>query len=221
MNDLIIPEVLPTTIGRPTKAAKAKNAIQRVTIERNLQVIYEGEQFRYFSYDEIHEILSDKLKTEDYDAWFLCFCLWHTGVRVSEALSVRTSSIDLMASALRVRTLKRKREHWRGIPLHQSFLGEYALYINNKGLRRDDQLFPIGRKTAYNWCRKACEMAGYFDGRAHPHSFRHSFSMNALRNGVPIPALKELLGHSDINKTLIYTRLTGADLQHYIQNSRF
>lgn len=175
---------------------------------------------KYFNSDEVRMILSDKLKQEDYDAYFLCLFLWNTGVRISEALSVKPDDIDLMAKALRVRTLKRT-GHVRVLPIQNSFIGEIALWINLKGIKRGDYLFQISRKTAYNYVRNACCFAGITDDRGHPHTLRHSFAVNCIVQQVPVTVLKEWLGHRDIMKTLIYTQILAHDTKVFMDNVRF
>lgn len=195
--------MLPAIIG--------ERAVARV-FARNLP--------KYFTADEVRIILSDSLKTEDYDAYFLCLFLWNTGVRISEALAVKAEDIDLIGKALRVATLKRK-GHLRVIPIQNGFIGEIALWINLKGIKRGDHLFQMSRKTAYNYVRKACNMAGVFDDRCHPHTFRHSFAINCIIQQVPVTILKEWLGHRDITKTLIYTNILAQDTKIFMDNVRF
>lgn len=175
---------------------------------------------KYFNADEVRMILSDKLKQEDYDAYFLCLFLWNTGTRVSEALSVKPEDIDLMAKAIRVRTLKRK-GHVRVFPVQNGFVGELALWINLKGLKRGDNLFQFSRKTAYNYVRNACSFAGLTDDRGHPHTWRHSFAVNCITQQVPVTVLQQWLGHRDIMKTLIYTRILATDTKVFMENIRF
>jgi integrase len=177
---------------------------------------------KYFTPDEARIILSDSLRQTDYDCYFLSLFLWNTGVRVSEALSVKVQDIDLMGKALQVTTLKRK-GHVRVIPLQNGFIGEIALWINLKGIKRGDYLFSISRKTAYNHIRKACNIAGINDERCHPHTWRHSFAVNCLiqANPVPITVLREWLGHRDITKTLIYTQILAHDTKVFMDNVQF
>lgn len=177
---------------------------------------------KYFASEEVKRILSDALRQEHYDAYFLCFFLWNTGARISEALSVKVEDIDLKGRALRMRTLKRK-GHVRVIPLQNTFIGEVALWIHEHGLRRGDKLFSISRKTAYNHVRGACHFAGCSDERAHPHTFRHSFAVNCLiqANPVPITVLREWLGHRDITKTLIYTQILAQDTRVFMEGLQF
>jgi integrase len=175
---------------------------------------------KYFTQDEVRQLLSEELRQEDYKAWFLCLFLWNTGVRVSEALSVKIEDVDLLGKALRIRTLKRH-NHVRFIPLQNGFVGEVSIWINHHELRRADDLFSFKRVTAFNKVQKACRLAGLNDGRAHPHAFRHSFAINCLLHGVPVTVLREWLGHRDITKTLIYTQILAQDSRAFIETVRF
>lgn len=175
---------------------------------------------KYFSSDEVRMILSDNLRQQDYDAYFLCLFLWNTGLRVSEALSVKPDDIDLMAKALRVVTLKRT-GHVRVIPVQNGFIGEIALWINLKGIKRGDYLFQMSRKTAYNYVRNACHFSGIYDDRGHPHTWRHSFAVNCIIQQVPVTVLQQWLGHRDILKTLIYTKILAHDTKVFMENVRF
>ena len=175
---------------------------------------------KYFSQDEVGQILSDELKQKNYTAFFLCLFLWQTGMRVSEALSVRVEDIDLMGKALKVRTLKRH-DHMRVIPLQNGFVGEISLWINQQELKRKDHLFSFNRITAFNKVRKACKLAHLNDERGHPHTFRHSFAINCIIQSVPVTVLREWLGHRDITKTLIYTQILAQDSRVFMENVRF
>jgi site-specific recombinase XerD len=53
---------------------------------------------------------------------------------------------------------------------------------------------------------------------AHPHRFRHTFASNMVRVGVSLPALMQLMGHADIQTTLIYVLVTPQDV--YLQYAR-
>jgi hypothetical protein len=58
--------------------------------------------------------------------------------------------------------------------------------------------------------KKAAEESGIMK-RVSPHVFRHSNATWLVENGVPLPAVQDHLGHTDINTTLIYTHVTGGD----------
>ena len=174
---------------------------------------------KYFTFDEVKQILTNDLRDKNYKAYFLCLFLWNTGARISEALSVKVSDIDLIGKAMQISTLKRE-GHLRVIPLHNSFIGEIALWINQNELKRNSRVFAFTRQTGRNLVRSACSHAGINDERAHPHTFRHSFAINCLLQGVPITVLQEWLGHRDINKTLIYTKILAQDSRSFLENMK-
>jgi len=52
-----------------------------------------------------------------------------------------------------------------------------------KKLNDKDKIFTITVRTAQNWIKESCELAGFInDDRSHPHSFRHSFAIATLLN---------------------------------------
>lgn len=53
---------------------------------------------------------------------------------------------------------------------------------------------------------------------AHPHKLRHTFAIKLLREGkVDLPTLQDLLGHTNINATAIYTKVTMQDLEKAVE----
>ena len=71
--------------------------------------------------------------------------LAHTGCRISEALSLRAKDVDLAATEVRFRTLKRRNEHWRAVPVPEDLVRELALV---HGLRRaQSRPKPARRRT--------------------------------------------------------------------------
>lgn len=175
---------------------------------------------KYFTAEEIRQIVSESLRAGEYEAWFLCLFLWQTGARIGEAVSTKTDDIDLYGRTIRIRTLKREK-HTRVIPTQPGFVGEVALWINHNELKRGDSIFNFTIRTAQNMVKKACKIASIEDERAHPHTFRHSFAINCIQQGVPITVLKEWLGHRDITKTLIYTQILAHDTRVFMENVRF
>lgn len=187
---------------------------------KNLSRTFSKALPKYFTAEEARLILSNSLREKNYKAFFLCLFLWNTGTRISEALSVKVSDIDLMGRALRVSTLKRE-SHERIIPLQNGFVGEVALWINQNELKRGDLMFSFTRRTGLNYVNSACSDAGINDKRTHPHTFRHSFAVNCILQGTPITVLQEWLGHRDISKTLIYTKILALDSRVFMEGIRF
>jgi integrase/recombinase XerC len=58
---------------------------------------------------------------------------------------------------------------------------------------------------------------GLDDGRAHPHTFRHSYAVHLLKNNVPITVVQKLLGHSSIENTAIYLAVVQSDIREFVE----
>ncbi len=74
-----------------------------------------------------------------------------------------------------------------------------------------EKLFQITYQALYKTIRRLGEKVGIKGLR--PHMLRHSFATNAIRKGVPLPAVQRILGHKDIKTTQIYTHLILDDLE--------
>jgi integrase/recombinase XerD len=150
--------------------------------------------------------------------------MYGTGVRVSELLSLQLDDINFTAGFLRCLGKGRKE---RIIPVNQTasdwvqrYLArsrnllskssqERALFLNARGKRMSRQ----GFFKILNAYAKAAEI----DKEVTPHTLRHSFATHLLENGADLRAVQEMLGHSDISTTQIYTHLTRSRLREVYQ----
>lgn len=145
--------------------------------------------------------------------------LYETGIRRSEAASILTSSIDVGARTLRI-VGKRNKE--RIIPLQQELLNAINSYlVIRQTISSDDpHLFlsekgkPISPQQIYTIVRTCMTPLSNAD-HVSPHVFRHTFASLILNQGGNIDAIKELLGHSSLNATEIYTHVSQ---QHLLQS---
>ena len=69
----------------------------------------------------------------------------------------------------------------------------------------------MSRKTFWFNIKKYAQKAG-IDAHVKPHAMRHSFATHMLRNGANLFSIKEMLGHSDLSTTQIYTQLVRDDI---------
>jgi len=138
--------------------------------------------------------------------------LYSTGIRRGELLGLKDDSID---ETLKVVKVVGKRNKERLIPLsdklirdinkykeikRKSFTNPYpALIIGNKG----GKAYP---KLIYNIINKG--LTEVSNGKRSPHVLRHSFATHMLNNGSDLNIVKELLGHSNLSATQIYTHNT-------------
>lgn len=145
--------------------------------------------------------------------------LWATGMRVSELITLDIEHVDLTTDTVRC-TGKGSKE--RQIPFGlraRGALGQYlddgrptlarralerALFLNHHGDRLTRQGFWLILKS---YARKA----GI--DRISPHTLRHSFATHLLNNEAELRVVQELLGHSNISTTQIYTHVSRARLR--------
>ncbi|MCH1770001.1 MULTISPECIES: site-specific tyrosine recombinase/integron integrase [Metallosphaera] len=135
-----------------------------------------------------------------------------TGLRSSELLSLRRSDVDLERMLIRVRETKNGEERIvfftsRTATLLRQYLrktqdkeSDNAPLFNLSYQALYKLIKRLGRKTGLTWLR--------------PHILRHTFATNAIRRGVPLPAVQRLMGHKDIKTTQIYTHLVTEDLEN-------
>lgn len=173
----------------------------------------------YFNKGEIERILQHA--EGDMKDHLLCNLLWNTGARVSEVLAIRIKDIDFYGRGIKLWTLKQRKKKQRGLPLQGHCLGELGAWIASKGLKRDDLLMDFTRQRAYQIVQEIVLAAGLDEERAHPHTFRHSFAVHCVLSGVPVIVLKEWLGHSSINNTLVYLKVLGSDTRHFYDSVQF
>jgi site-specific recombinase XerD len=175
----------------------------------------------YFTREEIHRILSLCFEHRKTDIYFLVDFLWCTGVRVSEATAMKVEDINIADRTVMVRSLRRRDGHIRDIPIKADFAAEITVWIQRKQLAASDRLFPITRKTAYNWVVWACRESGFSDGRTHPQVLRHSFAVNLLAQGVPVTFVQKYLGHRNLSETLVYTKIADFSPQKLFDRLEF
>jgi len=142
--------------------------------------------------------------------------MFWTGARASEVVNIRYSDVDFDQGVIKIITLKQKDRPYRYVPVSSYLLRLIDAYCKEKKISGDDYLFPITYQAVYKIVRKVAERAGvttvgnkYF----HPHVLRHSFAVHALKSGVNIRSLQQVLGHSNINTTTTYLQLLPSDLR--------
>jgi len=137
-----------------------------------------------------------------------------TGIRLSELTELKTSDFDIKAKQMRV---KGKGNKERVIPVIDSLLDTYKRYCSIReatfGLDTSEFIFltnkgkKIYRKFVYRLVNFYLSTNTTVSKRS-PHILRHSFATHMLNNGADINAIKELLGHSSLSATEVYTHNT-------------
>ena len=145
--------------------------------------------------------------------------MYATGIRVTELIDLNIGDVNLEQGIIKCNSAKKT----RSIPLYPGALralstyirdirpamiadpDEKALFVNINGMRMSRQGF---------W-----KILKYYQASAHiekeitPHTLRHSFAVHLLENGADLSSLQELMGHSDISSTQMYTHMINQKLK--------
>ncbi len=144
--------------------------------------------------------------------------IYSSGLRVSELCNLRESDIDFHEKIIRITG---KGNKTRLVPVGDLALNAIAEYRKHRvELAKKShcaELFitrrgkKISRKTFWYNLKKYAQQANVSTS-AKPHALRHSFATHLLRNGANLFSIKEMLGHSDLATTQIYTQLVRDDI---------
>ncbi|MBP3841766.1 MAG: site-specific tyrosine recombinase XerD [Bacilli bacterium] len=167
------------------------------------------------SIEDVDKLLDITLKTPfDYRNKAMLELIYATGLRVSELVNLTLNNIDFTNCIIRI-VGKGNKE--RIIPL-----GEYSMYylnmymdVRNSLLKKEvcDALFvnnhgkKITRQGFFKNLKAILKEKG-LDEEVSPHTLRHSFATHLLNSGADLRSIQEMLGHSDISTTRIYTHVS-------------
>ena len=145
--------------------------------------------------------------------------MYATGIRVTELIDLNVDDVNLELGAIRCSGGKKTRI----IPLYPAALNalvnylrsvragmiadpsERALFVNISGARMSRQGF---------WkILKHYQVAAHINKEITPHTLRHSFAVHLLENGADLGSVQELMGHSDISSTQLYTHMVNQKIR--------
>ncbi len=176
--------------------------------------------------EEVDLLLDIKTKTPfDYRNKAMLELLYGTGLRISEMLDLKLGDVDFENCIIRCFGKGSKE---RIVPIGEYIidsLNNYLEYGRNRLLKNkvSDYLFLNnrgGRISRFSFFKilKALLREKGIKKDVSPHSLRHSFATHMLENGADLRSIQELLGHSDIATTRIYTHITNKQVQNdYIE----
>lgn len=214
------------TISRNVASMKAfyryllKNKLVEENIALNLTAPkVEKKELSILSVSEVEKLLeqpsSKDLKGQRDKA--MLELLYATGIRVTELVSLTMSDVNVNAGHIKVK----KKNKERVIPVSNTalkYLKEYienvrpllikteeeqSLFINANGQKMTRQGFWKILKQYKDEAKIEKELT--------PHTIRHSFAVHMLQNGAELKSVQELLGHTDVASTMMYTHV--ADLK--------
>ncbi len=177
---------------------------------------------RTLSEDEVEEILTefrddgDVLMMRDYTMFEL---VYSSGMRISELIGLDVGSFSREESFIRVvgkrnkervvfigeiarRAVENYIDNVRPLLLDKRRVKENALFLNRRGGR-------LTRQAVHKRFHEKCSRLGI---DATVHTLRHSFATHMIEHGADIRSIQEMLGHSDVKTTQIYTHLDTKEL---------
>ena len=170
---------------------------------------------RYLTIEELLEIFNSLEIKTNYDLRnrLILELMYATGVRVSELVNIKILDIDFTNNSIKVLGKGSKERIVYYNEVAKTYLEKYLkiypslnkknlsfLFLNYKG----DKLTTAGISYIINQVIKKIS----FDKHITPHMLRHSFATHLLNNGCSLATVQELLGHSSIGTTGIYTHVT-------------
>ena len=224
-----------TTISRKISSVRSffKFANARYGINdnafRSLHHPKKQEKLPAFFYEEEMELLfaacegTDQKSLRDYA---ILEMLYATGIRVSELTSIRTGDVDNYLGIVLVMGKGRKERY---IPFG-SFAGEalsaYMEKSRPKLMKNQDHdvLFvnlrgnPLTERGVRHILTSVMERAS-LHSKIYPHMIRHTFATHLLANGADMRSVQELLGHSHLSSTQVYTHITKEHLRKTYMNT--
>ncbi len=145
--------------------------------------------------------------------------MYATGIRVTELIDLDVDDVNLELGTIKCAGSKKS----RSIPLYPAALkalnvyltdirrsmvsdpDETALFVNVGGSRMSRQGF---------WkILKSYQVSAHIEKEITPHTLRHSFAVHLLENGADLGSVQELMGHSDISSTQLYTQMINQKLK--------
>lgn len=175
-----------------------------------------------FSEQELKNVLENSIKIVDFVTardQLIIELFYATGIRRIELVNLKLSDIDIENYQIKVLG---KRNKERNIPLIESMsktLRSYLSYRTNLPLIVDDDMLfltqkglKIYEKLVYRIINKYFSEAST-KAKCSPHVLRHSFATHLLNQGADLNAVKELLGHTSLAATQVYTHNSIAELK--------
>ncbi len=175
----------------------------------------------YFVKDsEMEYLLCEELPKDDFEGMrnrLIVEMFYDTGIRESELINLREEDVDFGLQQIKVLG---KRNKQRLIPFADSLKDLMHVYLDVKYRevghttsffvrKNGEQLYP---KLVYNIVKDYLSVLPNL-GKKSPHVLRHSFATSMLNNGAELNAVKEILGHSSLASTSVYTHTTFEELK--------
>lgn len=163
--------------------------------------------------EDMHTLLHHVEFTDDFEGktkQLIITLFYQTGMRLSELINVQESDINTSYQQIKVLGKGNKE---RIIPLELNLIKALQTYITSKPSNAAQNIFvtakgkPLNPRTVYGFVKEYLSLVTTIQKKS-PHVLRHSFATHLMNNGAEINAVKELLGHSSLAATQVYTHNT-------------
>jgi integrase/recombinase XerC len=187
-------------------------ALPQLKLSKKLPIVIEN--------DSLNAILDGLADDADYqqnlDYIIICI-LFGTGIRRAELIGLKEDNVDLVQRQIKVLG---KRNKERVIPITEELTAQMAKFIDIKRIhqlgmdyllvnKKNKILYPM---YIYNVVKKVLHLHKVH-GKRSPHILRHTYATRLLQNGAELLSVKELLGHSSLASTQVYTHVNIEDLK--------
>lgn len=175
-----------------------------------------------FSEYELKDVIENSIEIIDFETarnQLIIELFYATGIRRIELVNLKMSDLDLVKKQLKVLG---KRNKERYIPLIDSSVNSLKIYMGYRArlsvIEHTEMLFltkkglKIYEKLVYRIINKYFSEASS-KAKCSPHVLRHSFATHLLNQGADLNAIKELLGHTSLAATQVYTHNSIAELK--------
>ncbi len=158
--------------------------------------------------------------TRNFKHRLILMMMYSGGLRVSELLTLHWGDIDVHRMTIHIRQSKGKKDRY--VPLSSFILNDLLIYMKNNTKRKyvfygKDNSIPMGKSGVRFLLKSAVKNAGITKQGVCLHTLRHSYATHLLEDGLDIISIKELLGHSKIETTLVYLHIV--DCQKHKKSS--
>lgn len=204
------------------------NPFEAVTLpkvaRKNPEFLYQDEINKVIDQKESKEV-NPELKIRDHMLFEL---LYATGLRIGEVILLQLEDFDFDQNFIRILGKGSKERYVPFNSLCKEWIEDYLENSRKVLMERyqENHMYflinrlgqPISEKGAYNIVRKLAKNQG-LQKNVHPHMLRHSFASDLLSNGADIRIVQEMLGHSSLSTTQIYTHISTEKLNKTYQNA--
>lgn len=181
-----------------------------------------------FSEKEVDEVLNHVSYTDDFDGVrdrLIIDLFYTTGIRRTELINLKMQNVDLSRNVLKVLGKRNKERVLPILPIISNHIKKYLLERSQLEYIKDGDYFFLmlkGVKLNESFVYRLINY--YFSDvsekvKKSPHILRHTFATHMLNNGADLNSVKELLGHSSLASTQVYTHNSLAELKKVYENA--